>query len=74
MEVACRLFIGFDEEEEAIIFYRSLAPDFKEFNISVQDKVVRVEIEGLRPSRARAILNSILRIAQLNEEIRNLLT
>ncbi len=73
MKVACRLFIEFDEEKEAIIFYRSLTPDFKEFSISIQDKMIRIEIKGLRPSRARAMLNSILRIAQLNEEIRNLL-
>ena len=73
MKINIKLLIEFNEYEDADIFYKSLIPDFKDFNIDVQEKIVKVELKGLMPSRARALLNSILRIVQLNEEMEKLL-
>ncbi len=72
-KVSVKLLIEFNEHNDADIFYKSLIPDFKDFNIDVQGKIVKVELENLRPSRARALLNSILRLVQLDEEMRGLL-
>ncbi len=71
-KVDINLLIKFDSSEDANVFYRSIIPDFKNFNIEIQENAVNVKLESLKPSRARALLNSILRIVQLNEEMREL--
>ena len=71
-KVSVRLLIEFDDRASANTFYRAIFPDFKDLGIDTQENAVKVEIEDLKPSRARALLNSILRIVQLNEEMEEL--
>ncbi len=74
MEVDLRLRIVFENREEASRFYRALLPDFSDIKMGLESNSVTIKLTGLAPSRARALANSLLRMAQLyqrmSEELR----
>lgn len=67
-----RLRIEFESEEEAVEFFRSFSPDFREFEPKLDGRSISLELEE-RPARLRAIANSVLRLVQLFSEISALL-
>jgi len=74
VKVAVDLKINFNSEEDARNFYQALIPDFKDFDIKLEGTSVRVRLSDIKPSRARALMNSLLRTLQLYEELERLTT
>ncbi len=66
------LRIRFESDEEAGEFFKSFLPDFSDLKPELDGNEVMVRVEG-RPTRVRAIVNSILRIVSLFEGISDFL-
>ncbi len=74
VEVDLKLKVTFESGEEASRFYRALLPDFSDIKMSLESNSVIMELTGLPPSRARALANSLLRMAQLYQRMSEALT
>ncbi|MCS7103440.1 MAG: hypothetical protein NZ992_06130 [Candidatus Korarchaeum sp.] len=66
------LRIEFGSEAEAEEFFKSFSPDFNELEPKLNGKCVMIKLEE-RPTRVRAIANSVLRMVNLFEEISDFL-
>lgn len=72
VKVDLNLEATFERNEDASYFYKAILPDFEDIDISLEGRSVVVNLSGLAPSRARALINSLLRMIQLYQRISEL--
>lgn len=69
LKVSMSIEMELENEKEAEKLYLSLKPDYSGVDLELHGCRLVIKISNLRPSRARALANSILRLIQLREEI-----
>ena len=72
VKVSVNLRLSFESEVEARNFHKVLSPDFRDLDIRLEGRDVEIRLQGLKPSRARALINSLLRAIQLYQSIGDL--